>query len=297
MSARLRGATQVEDGWQEVPDEWLKDGAEEDDGASASEHDEDVEMGVNSEAKPDLDPEPETEPDEDMDAQLGKTGLESDDDAVSELTELSEITPPATVVATRPTSRQNSKKSGSSRKKPSQSRGRTLTIEASLPEDEIEPEWRPPDDFIEWETICVTLCEWEHICERFQGATHYAERALYKVLSQEIVPAITAELREIQRKRHLEEAVSHRKRSSRLAVKENEKEEARQAAMKRAEEEEKLSRARRLEARQKREEEERLKREVAREKRRLDREERERRAQIGAEQQWVIFFGVILQNH
>lgn len=285
MSARLRGATQVEDGWQEVPDEWLKDGAEEDDGASASEHDEDVEMGVNSEAKPDLDPEPETEPDEDMDAQLGKTGLESDDDAVSELTELSEITPPATVVATRPTSRQNSKKSGSSRKKPSQSRGRTLTIEASLPEDEIEPEWRPPDDFIEWETICVTLCEWEHICERFQGATHYAERALYKVLSQEIVPAITAELREIQRKRHLEEAVSHRKRSSRLAVKENEKEEARQAAMKRAEEEEKLSRARRLEARQKREEEERLKREVAREKRRLDREERERRAQTGAEQQ------------
>jgi hypothetical protein len=153
MSARLRGATQVEDGWQEVPDEWLKDGAEEDDGASASEHDEDVEMGVNSEAKPDLDPEPETEPDEDMDAQLGKTGLESDDDAVSELTELSEITPPATVVATRPTSRQNSKKSGSSRKKPSQSRGRTLTIEASLPEDEIEPEWRPPDDFIEWETV------------------------------------------------------------------------------------------------------------------------------------------------
>jgi site-specific DNA-cytosine methylase len=152
------------------------------------------------------------------------------------------------------------------------------------------------------------LSDWEHICERFEGATHYAERALYKVLSQQIVPAITAELRvsdffkinaevtfereqqEIQRKRHLEEAVSHRKRSSRLAVKENEKEEARQAAIKKAEEEEKLSRARRLEARLKREEEERLKREVAREKRRLDREERERKAQTGAEQQCVIFF-------
>ena len=105
---------------------------------------------------------------------------------------------------------------------------------------------------------------------------------------------------ETQRKRHLEEAVSHRKRSSRLAVKENEKEEARQAAIKKAEEEEKLSRARRLEARLKREEEDRLKREAAREKRRLDREERERKAQTGAtgaEQQWVIFFGSILQNH
>ena len=126
---------------------------------------------------------------------------------------------------------------------------------------------------------------------------------MYKLLSQQIVPAITAELRvshflrnlritferektkqEVQRKRHLEEAVSQRKRSSRLAVKENEKEEARLAAIQKAEEEEKLSRARRLEARQKREEEERLKREVAREKRRLDREERERKAQVGTEQ-------------
>lgn len=159
MSARLRGAAQFEDGWQEIPDEWLKDRAEENDGASASEHDEDVEMGADSEPKPELDPDPETEPDEEMGAQVGKTGLESDDDAVSELTELSEITPPATVVVTRPTSRQNSKKSGGSRKKPSQSRGRTLTIETSAPEDEIEPEWRPPDNFVEWETVRFFLID------------------------------------------------------------------------------------------------------------------------------------------
>jgi tyrosine-protein phosphatase YwqE len=43
--------------------------------------------------------------------------------------------------------------------------------------------------------ICVTLNDWEHICERFEGATHYAEKALYKLLSQHIVPAIIAELR------------------------------------------------------------------------------------------------------
>ncbi|KAI9440096.1 hypothetical protein H4582DRAFT_1577070 [Lactarius indigo] len=285
MSARLRGANQTDEEWQEIPNEWLNDGVEESDGVSASEHDKEADIGLNSEPEhgPDLDPEPEL--DADMDTQVTKTGLESDDDAVSELTELSEITPPATVIVTRPKSRQSLKKSGDSRKKSSRSKGQTLTIDASAPEDETEPEWRPPDDFIEWETICVTLYEWEHICERFEGATHYAEKALYRLLSQQIVPAITAELREIQRKRHLEEAVSQRKRSSRLAVKENEKEEARLAAMKKAEEEDKLSRARRLEARQKREEEERLKREAAREKRRLDREERERRAQAGAEQQ------------
>ena len=43
--------------------------------------------------------------------------------------------------------------------------------------------------------ICVTLSDWEHICERFEGATHYAEKALYKVLSQHVVPAIIADLR------------------------------------------------------------------------------------------------------
>jgi hypothetical protein len=43
--------------------------------------------------------------------------------------------------------------------------------------------------------ICVTLYEWEHICERFEGATHYLEKALYKLLSQDIVPAIMTELR------------------------------------------------------------------------------------------------------
>jgi len=155
--------------------------------------------------------------------------------------------------------------------------------------------------------ICVTLYDWEHICERFEGATHYAEKALYKLLSKHIVPEITAELRvslffgdlgtgyeqgkqEIQRKRQMEEAVSQRKRSSRLAIKESEKEEVRLTSLRKAEEEEKLSRLRRLEARQKREEEERLRREAAREKRRLDREERERRAQTEEEEKWVRFF-------
>jgi hypothetical protein len=151
MSARLWGATQVVDEWQEIPDDWLKDGVEENNGVSASEHDKEVEMVVNSEPNPERDPGAETEPDADTDAQAAKTGLESDDDAVSELTELSESTPPAPIVTTRP--KRSSKKSGGSRKKPSHSRGLTLTIDASVTEDEIVPEWRPPDGFIEWETV------------------------------------------------------------------------------------------------------------------------------------------------
>lgn len=72
----------------------------------------------------------------------------------------------------------------------------------------------------------------------------------------------------MERKRLLEEAVTHRKRSSRIAMKEIEKEEARLLSQRKAGEAEKLSRAKRLEMRQQREEAEREKKE--REQRRRD---------------------------
>jgi len=43
--------------------------------------------------------------------------------------------------------------------------------------------------------ICSTLSEWEHIPERFKNATHYSEKALYKLLKNHIVPAVVADLR------------------------------------------------------------------------------------------------------
>lgn len=74
-----------------------------------------------------------------------------------------------------------------------------------------------------------------------------------------------------------------RKRSSRIAVKESEREEQRAAARKKAEEDEKLSRARRAEARQLKEEADRLKREQSREQRRKEREAREAQEKAQAE--------------
>lgn len=82
----------------------------------------------------------------------------------------------------------------------------------------------------------------------------------------------------------MEDALVHRKRSSRIALRESEKEEARIAAQRQAEEEEKMGRARRLEARRQREEEERLRREQAREQRRKEREARESRRQAELEE-------------
>ncbi|KAJ7895858.1 hypothetical protein B0H13DRAFT_2034594 [Mycena leptocephala] len=189
VSARLRGADEEE--WQAVPEDWLTEGG--------------------SKKKTPVKPKP-------------KTGLESDDDSVSDLTELSEE--PIEEVKEDEESAE--------------------VEEASQAEENRED--GQPEGFVEWETICVTLSDWEHIAERFEKGTHYTEKALYKVLVKEIVPVITEELREIERKRRLEDAIVHRKRSSRIANKESEKEEARLLAQQKAEVAEKKSRAQRLEA-------------------------------------------------
>jgi hypothetical protein len=82
-------------------------------------------------------------------------------------------------------------------------------------------------------------------------------------------------LQEIERKRRLEEAIVHRKRSSRIANKESEREEARMLARQKEEVKEKKNRAQRLEARLAKEEAERERREAAREQRRKDNEAQE----------------------
>ncbi|KAG2036286.1 hypothetical protein BDR03DRAFT_866433 [Suillus americanus] len=234
VSARLRGNL-ADDEWQEVPNEWL----------SPSVHD-----GTEGEEK--------TPPK--AKARL-KTGLESDEDSVSDLTELSE---------------DDDTDEGDTQEEAQE--------EADAEEDEEPNLPSLPEGFIEWETICITLEEWENFPEQFEKATHYAEKSLYKVLTQSIVPAITAELRaciphhlilgsiDTNKKKRKEEAVVHRKRSSRIAIKESEKEQELLAAKKRAEEDEKMSRARRAEARRQKEEADRIKRENAREQRRKERE-------------------------
>ncbi len=90
---------------------------------------------------------------------------------------------------------------------------------------------------------------------------------------------------EAEKRRRMEEAVVRRKRSSRIAIKESEKEEARLAAKKMAEEEDKLARSRRQEVRRKKEDVERAKRERARDERAKERDAREARARAKAERQ------------
>ena len=66
------------------------------------------------------------------------------------------------------------------------------------------------------------------------------------------------------RKKHMEDAVVHRKRSSRIAVKESVREAERAEAQRKADEEKEMERHKRWEARARKEEEQRIRRETLR---------------------------------
>ncbi|KAM6504385.1 hypothetical protein JOM56_001328 [Amanita muscaria] len=222
VSSRLRGTQQEE--WQPLPQEWKEELEEKD-------------------SHPDY---------TSISERILKTGLETESDELSELTELSDDNdrlPPTPY----PTSDHE------------ELPNRVVLRDA--------PEEEPLKDFVEWETICVSSYDWEHIADRFASGTHYSEKGLHKYLIHHLVPSVTERLKATERKRRLEEAITHRKRSSRIALKESKRE---QVARNRAEEKEKMSRSKRLEARQQREEERRIQQDNPRELRRSERETQQR---------------------
>ena len=43
--------------------------------------------------------------------------------------------------------------------------------------------------------ICVTLDEWDNVSKQFEGSSNKMEKALFSILTKEIVPNVTAALR------------------------------------------------------------------------------------------------------
>ncbi|KAL1701719.1 hypothetical protein EV121DRAFT_262846 [Schizophyllum commune] len=288
LSSRLRGREEDEE-WQQVPDAWLN-GDDEMDVDSGSDRRRSTASGrsTRSSARQAAPPAPERTPraiaianaraaaakkrkapdsddeeeEEDAEADDKQNGALSDD---SELTELSD----------------DDEEEPQGEEQEVKSESEHAQEEAEEQKAQLEEPKEPPlpEGFVEWETIAVTLEEWEHVGDPFEKATHYLEKALYKTLTKVIAPLVIEDLRAVLREKQKEEAIVHRKRSSRIAVKESAKEEARLAAKRQAEEEEKNSRARRHEARLAKEQEQsREARESAREQRKREREEREERA-------------------
>ncbi|KAG8681651.1 hypothetical protein FRC09_017333, partial [Ceratobasidium sp. 395] len=131
----------------------------------------------------------------------------------------------------------------------------------------VDPMLPPPlpPGFIEWETVCATLQDWEAFSARFEKATHPNEKSFKNFLNNVLVPAVTTSLRAQLKVKKLETAVQNRKRSSRIAIKESIIEAQRKEEERRAEELELHARARRVEERERRAHEDALRRERERE--------------------------------
>lgn len=86
---------------------------------------------------------------------------------------------------------------------------------------------QPPEEASEWiefETICITKSEWIDFCERFATSKHPDERSLYNYISKEVLPKILEVIQSEEKKAALEAALSNRKRSSRIALRDSERE-------------------------------------------------------------------------
>ncbi|WVF70980.1 hypothetical protein IAT40_005776 [Kwoniella sp. CBS 6097] len=147
-----------------------------------------------------------------------------------------------------------------------------VKVEEEKAEDERPSYW--PDDFVEWEAICVTLYDWRTFPEQFASSKDEDEQNLYALLTGEVGPTIIEVLVEKEQERIKQEAVNNRKRSSRIATRELEREEAIRREAAEREMEERMEKIRAEELRKAAEEAEHLAREKAREERLREREER-----------------------
>ena len=83
----------------------------------------------------------------------------------------------------------------------------------------VEEEW------IEFETLAVSKEEWEVMATRFAKSKHPDEKLLHHFLKNEVLPKVMADIAEAEKARAHEAAMANRKRSSRIALKESEREE------------------------------------------------------------------------
>ncbi|CAG8568258.1 3133_t:CDS:10 [Acaulospora morrowiae] len=77
-----------------------------------------------------------------------------------------------------------------------------------------------------WETVCVTAAEWESFPAQFEKTRNSAEKAFFKLLTNDLLPRVLAVLKEKEKDRKKLDALANRKRSSRLLKKEIERQEA-----------------------------------------------------------------------
>lgn len=139
------------------------------------------------------------------------------------------------------------------------------------------------EEWVEFETIVVTRQEWLDFAKRFAKSKDPNEKNLHRFINNEILDQVLAAMDEIERQRQLEQALANRKRSSRIAMKESEREERKRDREARARMEEKMAAIRKEEELKRQKEEEEQEAQKSREQRLREREERLRARELEIE--------------
>ncbi|KAJ9125086.1 hypothetical protein QFC22_000039 [Naganishia vaughanmartiniae] len=129
-------------------------------------------------------------------------------------------------------------------------------------------------DPLEWKLVCSSRFEWEMFPKQFEQSKNPDEKAFYKHLVNNVLPGVQLAYRDKEIRWAKEEAVRNRKRSSRLVVKELERDAQRKAEESSRLLEERMQRVRDEEARVQAEDADRINKEKEREDRLREREER-----------------------
>ncbi|CAE6528961.1 unnamed protein product [Rhizoctonia solani] len=266
VSLRLRGSGKKEtdeDGWQSVPDEWLdKEDEPKQSPKAADPFGSDSDLTEVEELEREIEEErKKREEAEGGKRKSGRTRRKGTDKGSKVSKE------PEPELEAEPV------KEETLEAEDSQSKQLPVRLHVAPLVDPMLPPPLPPG-FIEWETVCASLHDWEAFPARFEKATNPNEKSFRSYLNKVLVPAVTTSLKAQLKVRKLETAVQNRKRSSRLAIKESIVEAQRQDEERRAAELELHARARRQEERERRQEEDMVKRERERESKIRSRETR-----------------------
>ncbi|KAI8368237.1 uncharacterized protein BYT42DRAFT_585861 [Radiomyces spectabilis] len=90
----------------------------------------------------------------------------------------------------------------------------TPAVEEEEEEDEDEEDWKP------WKLVCLTREDWEKLPNKFVKSAHPDEKQFYQVLVNDVLPKVIPVLEEHEKELKKQEALAHRKRSSRLMIRE-----------------------------------------------------------------------------
>ncbi|PWN31645.1 uncharacterized protein FA14DRAFT_162590 [Meira miltonrushii] len=150
------------------------------------------------------------------------------------------------------------------------------TGEADVKEESVQPEVKEEEkpEWIEFEALVVTRQEWEWMSTRFAKSRHPDEKALHQLLKDTVLPKVMADMDEADKQRAHELAMANRKRSSRIALKESEREEKERDRIARQKMEDKMAAIRAEEDEKVRKEQEEIVLARTREERLREREER-----------------------